>query len=68
MTSVTREEMAREIARELMRQDGDDIAPDHDPFPHSRLTWGYIDQGEVDFGKIVDALAALQAKEPPHER
>lgn len=58
-----REKVARAVASELIRQDycEDEI----DPFPSGELTWRYIDQGEVDFGKIADrilaTLSALQS-------
>lgn len=61
-----REKVARAVAAELIRQDycEDEI----DPFPSGELTWRYIDQGEVDFGKIADrilaTLSALQLTPP----
>lgn len=51
-----REAVARIVARDLARQDYvDDWTPDEG----WDLTWGYVDQGCVDFGEIADAILAL---------
>ena len=55
----SREEVARAIACDLMRQDYDE---ESDPFTaglEGEMTWSYIDQGEVDFGQIADRILAL---------
>lgn len=59
-TTGEREEIARIIARELIRQDFGEISDSDDPFD-AGLTWPYIDQGEVDFGKIADAILSRMA-------
>jgi hypothetical protein len=56
---VSREEIARIVARDLARQD---LIDDWQPDAGWDLTWGYVDQDHVDFGEIADAiLAALRS-------
>ncbi len=55
-SATERERIARIIAIELIRQDHCGVSDIHDPFAEGVLTWSYIDQGEVDFGKIADAI------------
>jgi hypothetical protein len=61
---VSREEIARIVARDLARQD----LVDWQPVAGWDLTWGYVDQQYVDFGEIADAiLAALGTKGDNHD-
>jgi hypothetical protein len=52
---VSREEIARIVARDLARQD---LIDDWQPDAGWDLTWGYVDQQPVHFGEIADAILA----------
>lgn len=56
------EEVARVIANQLLEQDG--AEPEADPFGGENYKWPWIDQGEVDFLQIAQAVAALWGREP----
>ena len=56
-----REKVAIAVAQDLARQDD---VPDWRPDGGWDLKWGYVDQGEVDFGEIADAIIQALAVIP----
>jgi hypothetical protein len=53
---ILREKIARVIASDFARQDGFEAELPDD------LSWDYVDQGQVNFGEVADAvIAALEA-------
>lgn len=54
---ILREKIARVIASDFARQDGFEAELPDD------LSWDYVDQGQVNFGEVADAvIAALEAR------
>ena len=51
-----REKVARRAVAAILEQDG--YSADG-PYLSADLTLGYLDQGEVDFGKVADAILSL---------
>ena len=51
-----RERVARRAVAAILEQDG--YSADG-PYLSADLTLGYLDQGEVDFGKVADAILSL---------
>lgn len=53
---VDRKKLALLIVTELFRQDGEDVEEGFDPFSDGDLTLPWLDQNDVDFGKIADLI------------